>query len=52
MNRCVPLTIAEMIVLIDLIKAEREREHKRKPIYDEVLLDIQAKLEVMKNAKQ
>ena len=52
MNRCVPLTKAEMMLLIELIKAEREREHKRTPIYDEVLSDLLAKLEVMKNAKQ
>ena len=52
MNRCVPLTKSEMLLLIELIKAEREREHKRKPIYDEVLSDLLAKLEVMKNAKQ
>lgn len=52
MNRCVPLTKAEMMLLIELIKAERQREHKSKPIYDEVLADIQAKLEVLKNAKQ
>lgn len=52
MNRCVPLTNTEMGILIDLIQAERKRQEKINIIYEEVLIDIQAKLEVMKNAKQ
>ena len=47
------LTISEMKLLISLVKDEQSKERtKQSYIYDEVLTDINAKLEVMLHDKQ